>query len=81
MSEQQAEPSPEAYGEYDDWYYDVAQWIATGDEDDLLEYDYRTKQAAVDEAALLNEMYSTDRYRAVRVDKRVQWRAVKESDR
>lgn len=71
---------PEPYADYDEDYYDVAQYISD-DEDELQDWDFWKAQDAVDRAKELNEIYKTNVYRAVKVRRRVEFRPVRDTDR
>jgi hypothetical protein len=79
MSEAQAIPEP--WGDEEDEYYDVALYVNEDLGDDLQGYDYWRAAQAVVSADALNERDGTTAYRAVKVRRRTQWEAVKESDR
>lgn len=72
-------PAPE--GDYEDDFYDLAYYINDDEGDELQGHDFWKAQEAVDCATSHNEIHGTNRYRAVKVRRRVEFRPVRETDR
>lgn len=90
MSEQAQMPEP--CGMYEEDFYDIARWIPEEDDFELEDYSpghFWTKAEAIawadklnaDLAAQMKDAYDGDLYVAVLVERRVEYRKIKDTDR